>query len=84
MAISAEDLRALIDSGVPDPTLVLVEGGVRTVRADDLDTDSYRGSLVLISRDELLDRLDGRSDASDAELEIIAATVSTGAETLGG
>jgi NADH dehydrogenase len=84
VAISAEDLRSLIDSSVPDPTLVLAEGRVRIVQVDDLDTDAHRGSLVLISRDELLNRLGGRCDASDAELETIAATVSTGVETLGG
>jgi hypothetical protein len=79
-----DDLRHLLDSSLPDPRLVLVEGRLKVVTADDLDTEPYRGALLVVSRDELLVRTGGRPDLSDRELEQLAATLSVPVDELGG
>ncbi|MFI9006565.1 hypothetical protein ACIGNX_04925 [Actinosynnema sp. NPDC053489] len=82
MTVKASDLRALLTSDLPDPTLVQVEGRVEVVQVDDLDTDPYRGALLLLSRAELLGRGVDES-TSDVELERQAATISTAVNDLG-
>ena len=83
MTVEASDLRALLASDLPDPNLVLVEGRVAVVKVDDLDTDEFRGAMLLLSRAELLSRgVDETS--SDEELERQAAAVSTAVNELGG
>jgi hypothetical protein len=83
MTVKARDLRALLTSDLPDPNLVLVEGRLEVVQVDDLDTDRFRGAMLLLSRDELLAR--GVDEESpDAELERQAATISTAVDELGG
>ncbi|QFZ17197.1 hypothetical protein [Saccharothrix syringae] len=83
MTVKGSDLRDLLASSLPDPTLVLVEGRVEVVQVDDLDTDAYRGALLLVSRQELLGR-GVREDSTDHELEQQAAAVSTAVNELGG
>ncbi len=83
MTVAAEDLRRLLASDLPDPTLVLVEGRLDVVKVDDLDTDRYRGALLLVSRDELLAR-GVREDADDRELAEQAAAISTVVDLQGG
>ncbi|MFE2752817.1 hypothetical protein ACFXGA_12555 [Actinosynnema sp. NPDC059335] len=83
MTVKASDLRALLASDVPDPTLVLVEGRVEVVKVDDLDTDGLRGAMLLVSRAELLGRGVDESSPDDA-LEREAATISTAVNELGG
>jgi hypothetical protein len=73
VTVHGEDLRRLLDSALPDPALVRLGGRVVVVPIDDLDTDQYRGALLVMSRDELLNRT-GSADLSDAELARIAAT----------
>ncbi|MFC6090704.1 hypothetical protein [Saccharothrix lopnurensis] len=83
MTVKGSDLRELLASSTPDPTLVLVEGGLHIVQVDDLDTDAYRGALLLVSRQELLARgVDENSP--DEVLEQQAAAVSTAVDRLGG
>ncbi|MFT7837529.1 hypothetical protein Q5530_15410 [Saccharothrix sp. BKS2] len=83
MTVKGSDLRELLASSTPDPTLVLVEGGLHIVQVDDLDTDAYRGALLLVSRQELLARgVDENSP--DEVLEQQAAAVSTAVNQLGG
>ncbi|GGP42983.1 hypothetical protein [Saccharothrix coeruleofusca] len=83
MTVAAEDLRKLLTSDLPDPTLVLVEGRVEVVKVDDLDTDALRGALLLTSRDELLAR-GVREDADDRQLQEHAAAISTVVDLQGG
>lgn len=83
MTVKASDLRALLASDLPDPTLVLVEGRVEVVKVDDLDTDPFRGAMLLVSRAELLGRGVDESSPDDA-LEREAATISTAVNELGG
>jgi hypothetical protein len=83
MTVKASDLRELLTSDLPDPNLVLIEGRLEVVQVDDLDTDRFRGAMLLVSRAELLARgVDETS--SDDELERQAATVSTAVDELGG
>lgn len=82
MTVKASDLRELLDSDLPDPNLVLIEGRLAVIPVDDLDTDRFRGALLLLSRAELLSRgVD--EDSSDEDLERQAATISTAVNDLG-
>ena len=83
MTVKGSDLRELLASSVPDPTLVLLEGRLHIVQVDDLDTDAYRGALLLVSRQELLSRGVGE-DSPDEVLEQQAAAVSTAVAEMGG
>lgn len=82
MTVKARDLRELLTSDLPDPTLVLIEGELRVVPVDDLDTDRFRGALLLLSRTELLARGVDETSPDDA-LELQAATISTAVNDLG-
>ncbi|MFD1145743.1 hypothetical protein [Saccharothrix hoggarensis] len=83
MTVKARDLRALLESDVADPNLVLIEGRLEVVPVDDLDTDRLRGAMLLVSRAELLGRgVDEQS--SDDDLERQAAAISTAVNELGG
>ncbi|MEV6715159.1 hypothetical protein AB0M48_24350 [Lentzea sp. NPDC051208] len=83
MTIDEDDLRRLLDSGLPDATLVLVEGRTEVVSARDLDTDAFRGALQVTTREDLLARFDG-PDVTEPELERIAATLGSTVDNLGG
>ncbi|MFJ6674445.1 hypothetical protein ACIQMJ_25355 [Actinosynnema sp. NPDC091369] len=83
MTVKASDLRELLTSDLPDPNLVLIEGRLEVIQVDDLDTDDFRGAMLLLSRAELLARgVD--EDSPDTELERQAATISTAVNELGG
>ena len=83
MTVKASDLRVLLTSDLPDPNLVLIEGRLEVIQVDDLDTDRYRGAMLLLSRAELLAR--GVDETSpDDVLERQAATISTAVNELGG
>ncbi|MCX2946847.1 hypothetical protein [Lentzea sp. NEAU-D7] len=83
MTISEDDLRRLLDSGLPDAALVLVEGRTEVVSAQDLDTDAFRGALRVTTREDLLARFDG-TDVTEPELERVAATLGSTVDNLGG
>ncbi|SDK00921.1 hypothetical protein SAMN04488074_10418 [Lentzea albidocapillata subsp. violacea] len=83
MTISTEDLRRLLDSDLPDATLVLVEGRAEVVTAQDLDTDAFRGALQVMTREDLRARLDG-PDVTEPELKRIAATLGSAVDNIGG
>jgi hypothetical protein len=53
------------------------------VQVDDLDTDRFRGAMLLLSRAELLARGVDETSPDDA-LERQAATISTAVNELGG
>jgi hypothetical protein len=83
MTVNEDDLRRLLDSGLPDATLVLVEGRTEVVAAQDLGTDAFRGALQVTTREELLAHFDG-ADVTEPELERIAATLGSTVDNLGG
>lgn len=76
--VRGRDLRQLLDSDLPDPTLVLVEGRVEVVAGD-----QEGAGLEIVSRETLLRRA-GRSELTDMELEQHAATLSAAVDNLGG
>jgi|tagenome__1003787_1003787.scaffolds.fasta_scaffold20939651_2 hypothetical protein len=78
--VNAEHLRRLLDSELPDPALVLIEGRVEVMDAGD---DRRDGALEVISREEFLRRA-GRADLGDPELERHAANLSAGVDHIGG
>jgi hypothetical protein len=75
--IQGQDLRRLLDSDLPDPALVLVEGRVEVVGADE------RTGLEVVTRAALVHNA-GRSEFSDDELTRQAATLSAAVTNLGG
>ncbi|MCV7056777.1 hypothetical protein [Mycolicibacterium gilvum] len=81
MTISTQDLRRLLD-GDEDSALVLVEGRVEVITADQKSDEAFRGALEVISRSELLDRVGSRS--SEDRLEAQAAALDTAVNELGG
>ncbi|MDQ2586005.1 hypothetical protein [Saccharothrix yanglingensis] len=83
MTVTAAHLRELLASPLPDSALVLLEGRVEVVQQDDLDTDAYRGALVLVTKTELLDRGVG-DESTEAELEQQATAIQTAVTELGG
>ncbi len=79
--VTADQLRSLL----ADPhgtSLVLVEGRVEVAHSSGSDGDEHLGALEVISRDDLLARVDG--DPSDRELEEQAAALTTAVQQLGG
>ncbi|RDI34668.1 hypothetical protein [Lentzea flaviverrucosa] len=83
MTINDDDLRRLLDSDLPDATLVLVEGRAEVVAARDLDTDEFRGALQVTTREDLRSRFAG-PDVTGPELRWIAATLGSTVDNLGG
>jgi hypothetical protein len=81
--IGTDDLRRLLDSDLTDAVLVLVEGRLDVVAADDLDSDSHRGAFPVLSREELLAQVDGLP-VTDDQLERLAATTGSAVDNLGG
>jgi hypothetical protein len=79
----ADDLRRLLDSDLHDATLVLIEGRLAVVAADELDSDRYRGALPVLTREELLAQTDGLP-VTDDQLERLAATTGSAVDNLGG
>ncbi|MBB5960417.1 hypothetical protein FHS29_007041 [Saccharothrix tamanrassetensis] len=77
--VHGRDLRRLLDSDLPDPILVLVEGRVEVVAA----ADGQGEGLELITREEFLRRA-GQTELTDAELEQHAAKLSAAVDNLGG
>ncbi|OBH18335.1 hypothetical protein [Mycolicibacter sinensis] len=84
MDICADDVRRLLAAREPDTVLVLIEGRVEAVTAAELDSPAYRGALRIASRDELIERTDGRQSVSERELEEQAEALNTAVRNLGG
>ncbi|RJL22725.1 hypothetical protein [Bailinhaonella thermotolerans] len=81
--ISAEDVRRLLESGEPEPTLVLLEGRAQVVARRDLEAEPYRGALVVASRDDVAAGWDP-AEVSDDELNQLAQRLDTAVSDLGG
>ncbi|KZB80912.1 hypothetical protein [Amycolatopsis regifaucium] len=75
MKVTIGDLRRLLESELPDPTLILIEGQVRVVSA--ADDDNRSGAIEVTTQAELRSRLSGGPEPGDGELEAVAATLNT-------
>jgi hypothetical protein len=76
--ITADRLRELFDSDLPDPQLVVVEGRARVAAATSGDE-----GLVVATRRELLDQLGG-TPPTGQRLDELAASLESAVDTLGG
>lgn len=83
MTITSDHLRQLLDADDDDAVLVLIEGRAEVIDSDAIDDDEHRGALEVISRADLIERLDGE-DPSDHEIEEQAATLDATVDELGG
>jgi hypothetical protein len=79
MPVPVDGLKRLLQSDRPDAALVLVEG--RYVVAD--REEPLSGALPVVTRDELLERLGGRS-ITDRDLDEVAAMLSSAVDNRGG
>ena len=79
MLITADRLRELFDSELPDPQLAVVEGQARVVPGT---TDEDQGLVVVASRSDLLDQHGGTAPSGEV-LEQLAVTLDTTVGTLG-
>jgi hypothetical protein len=77
--VTIEDLRRLLGSSLADPVLVLTGGRMEVEPAD----AGTAGASEVITRSDLRVRLDGK-EATDPELELIAATLTTAVVQRGG
>lgn len=80
--ITADHVRALLDSDVDEPTLIVVSGAAEVVPASALGSDQYRGALEVISRADLQAQV-GSGVTSGHELEEIAARLDAALTRLG-
>ncbi|MCU1626801.1 MAG: hypothetical protein JWP64_1750 [Pseudonocardia sp.] len=78
MLITADRLRELFDSELPDPQLAVVEGQARVVPG----TTNEDQGLVVASRSDLLDQHGGTAPSGEV-LEQLAVTLDTTVGTLG-
>jgi hypothetical protein len=79
LKVTIDDLRRLLGSSLPDPVLVLTAGRMEVEPAD----AETAGASDVITRADLRARLDGE-EATDHELELIAATLTTAVVQRGG
>jgi hypothetical protein len=80
--ITTDDVRRLLDAEQKDAVLVLIEGRIEVIGAGQLASESYRGAMEVVSREELAERV-GESP-SEHELAEQAATLDTAVSELGG
>lgn len=78
--ITSDHVRSLL--GREDGFIVLIEGRVDVVGADQLDSDAFRGAIEVISRDDLGKRVG--DDPSDEQVGQIAGALSVSAQQIGG
>jgi hypothetical protein len=82
MTISTDDVRRLLSAEDRDSVLVLVEGRTEVIGAGQLGSDSYRGALEVISREDLAKRI---GDApSEHDLDEQASLLNSAVDELGG
>lgn len=83
MPVPVDDLKRLLESDQSDAALVLVEGSYVVADREELATDALRGALPVVTRDELLQRVGGRS-ITDHDLDEVAATLNAAVDNRGG
>jgi hypothetical protein len=82
MSIAADDVRRLL-AGDTDALLVLIEGQIKVIAAEELESPAYRGALRIVSRQEVISQ-NGRADLSDRELAEQAESLDVAVRNLGG
>ncbi|QIJ61105.1 hypothetical protein [Streptomyces sp. JB150] len=80
--ITSEHVKALLESDADEPVLVVVAGAAAVVPASALTDERWRGAAEVISREDLVARLD-TDDASGRDLEAIAARLDVAVTQLG-
>jgi hypothetical protein len=80
--VTVKLLRELLDSSLPDATLILVDGTPRVVGSADLEDKAQ--PFVIVTRDDLRDRLPKDRDYGDSDLEFHAAELESTVASLGG
>lgn len=88
--VTAGDVRELLRSQQNDATLVVVEGRTKVVPGTDLRSGQYPGGLLVTSRQDLAtvaSDIGSERDIekmSQADLEAVAARLTTAVKQLGG
>ncbi|MGV9245493.1 hypothetical protein [Streptomyces sp. NPDC003710] len=72
--IEESHIRELLGAGDDRTALVLIEGRAEVVDATARTEEPYRGAIVLITKGELVNRLDA-GDSADADLRALAQTL---------
>lgn len=80
--ITPDHVRALLDADDGGTTLVLIEGRIELLDADQVGTGDHLGALEVISRDELAERIG--DDPDDDAIEREAGALTTSVAQLGG
>ncbi|WP_199433542.1 hypothetical protein [Qaidamihabitans albus] len=83
MRITADDVRALLESEVPEATLVVHEGQVLLLGPDELRSERYAGALMVVSRADLRRQIGDRR-LEDRDLQELAAGLEAAVTNLGG
>jgi hypothetical protein len=66
--VTADDIRVLAQSGAEDAVLLLVDGQLQVVSADEVEPDTGK---VIYTREQLVAELG--EDVTDVEAEVLAA-----------
>ncbi|MEU1125053.1 hypothetical protein ABZ371_16185 [Streptomyces sp. NPDC005899] len=82
MVIDEALVRELLDRTEDTAALVLMEGRARIAGPAELDSDTFRGAAVLVSRGELVDRL-GTSAPTPQAVQQLAASLRDAVGKLG-
>ncbi len=80
--IATSDVRDLIAAG-PNAVLVVVGGRAAVIEPAQLDNETYRGALQVITRAELITQV-GSADLSERELTEQASALDSAVSELGG
>ncbi|GAB2860169.1 hypothetical protein [Lentzea nigeriaca] len=79
MPVPVDGLKRLLQSDRPGAALVLVEGSYVVADREEVAA----GALPVVTREELLERLGGRS-ITERDLDEVAATLSSAVDNRGG
>ena len=80
--ITTDHLWALLEAQDGGALLGLLEGRIDLIAADEVDIDTHRGALEVITRDDLADRVG--PDPTDEALAEQAAALTVAVHQLGG
>ncbi|MDO0925293.1 hypothetical protein QQY24_07610 [Streptomyces sp. TG1A-8] len=80
--ITGDHVRELLGHDAEDAVLVLLGGQVEVVRSAELDSGRCRGAMTVVSRRDLLARLD--ADRSEPDPEALAAALDATVRYQGG
>ncbi|MCP2196113.1 hypothetical protein LX14_003850 [Williamsia deligens] len=81
VVVTADDIRALVESDLADPQLILEQGRVQVISGKNLDDDP--SAIVIGTRAEIYEAHQVADPPHDDQLETIAALFDTRASELG-